>query len=79
MECMKYSKIRLNLTFAALNLTFTRGQKAFPIFHADRASCGQLLFSVELAFVGRDEKRAPLKTPVWKARCSFDSLSPLAT
>ena len=36
MECMKYSKIRLNLTFAALNLTFTRGQKAFPVFHADR-------------------------------------------
>ena len=36
MECLEYSKIRLNLTFAALNLTFTRGQKAFPMFHADR-------------------------------------------
>ena len=67
MECLEFSKIRLNLTFAALNLTFTRGQKAFPIFHADRVSCGQLLFSVELAFVGRDEKRAPLKMPAWEA------------
>ena len=28
--------MRLNLTFAALNLTFTKGQKAFPVFHADR-------------------------------------------
>ena len=26
-----------------------------------------MLFSVEQAFVGRDEKRAPLKTPVWEA------------
>ena len=67
MECLEYFKIRLNLTFAALNLTFTRGQKAFPIFHADRVPCGQLLFSVELAFVGRDEKRAPLKMPAWEA------------
>ena len=29
-----------------------------------------MLFSVEQAFVGRDEKRAPLKTPAWEA-CSF--------
>ena len=27
-----------------------------------------MLFSVEQAFVGRDEKRAPLKTPAWQAR-----------
>ena len=27
-----------------------------------------MLFSVEQAFVGRDEKRASLKTPVWEAR-----------
>ena len=27
-----------------------------------------MLFSVEQAFVGRDEKRAPLKTPAWEAR-----------
>ena len=27
-----------------------------------------MLFSVEQAFVGRDERRAPLKTPVWEAR-----------
>ena len=26
-----------------------------------------MLFSVEQASVGRDEKRAPLKTPVWEA------------
>ena len=27
-----------------------------------------MLFSVEQAIVGRDEKRAPLKTPAWVAR-----------
>ena len=27
-----------------------------------------MLFSGEQAFVGRDEKRAPLKTPAWEAR-----------
>ena len=26
-----------------------------------------MLFSVEQAFVGKDEKRAPLKTPAWEA------------
>ena len=26
-----------------------------------------MLFPVEQAFVGRDEKRAPLKTPAWEA------------
>ena len=26
-----------------------------------------MLFSVEQAFVGRDEKRAPLKAPAWEA------------
>ena len=26
-----------------------------------------MLFSVEQAFVGRDEERAPLKTPAWEA------------
>ena len=26
-----------------------------------------MLFSVEQALVGRDEKRAPLKTPAWEA------------
>ena len=25
-----------------------------------------MLFSVEQTFVGRDEKRAPLKTPAWE-------------
>ena len=45
MQCMEYSKIWLNLIFAALNLTFIRGQKAFPVFNADRViirlPCGQ--------------------------------------
>ena len=27
-----------------------------------------MLFSVEQAFVGRDEIQAPLKTPAWEAR-----------
>ena len=27
-----------------------------------------MLFSVEQAFVGTDEKRAPLKTPAWEAK-----------
>ena len=78
MQRITYSKIWLNLTFAALNLTFIRGQKAFPVFHAERviirlpygegestmwlAKYGKgMLFSVEQAFVGRDERRAPLK------------------
>ena len=26
-----------------------------------------MLFSAEQAFLGRDEKRAPLKTPAWEA------------
>ena len=26
-----------------------------------------MLFPAEQAFVGRDEKRAPLKTPAWEA------------
>ena len=33
---MEYSKIWLNLTFAALSVTFIRGYKAFLVFHADR-------------------------------------------
>ena len=40
-----YSKIWLNLTFAAPSLTFIRGHKAFPVFHADGViiglPCGQ--------------------------------------
>ena len=44
-KCVQYSKIWLNLIFAAVNLTFIRGQKAFPVFRADqeiiRLPCGQ--------------------------------------
>ena len=34
-----------------------------------------MLSSVEQAFVGRDEKRAPLKTPAWEAttKCNCSS------
>ena len=31
-----------------------------------------MLFSVEQAFVGRDENRAPVKTPVWEASSPHD-------
>ena len=31
-----------------------------------------MLSLLEQAFVGRDEKRAPLKTPAWEARLLFD-------
>ena len=34
-----------------------------------------MLFSVEQAFVGRDEKRAPLKTPAWEANKEFEDAS----
>ena len=33
-----------------------------------------MLFSVEQAFVGRDEKRAPLKTPAWEANIDPEKL-----
>ena len=35
-----YCTIRLNLTFAALSLTFISGHKAFQVFHADRKNIG---------------------------------------
>ena len=31
-----------------------------------------MLFPAEQAFVGRDEKRAPLKMPAWEANSPFD-------
>ena len=31
-----------------------------------------MLFSAEQAFVGRDEKRAPLKTPAWETNSKID-------
>ena len=61
MQCMEHSKIWLNLIFAALNLTFIRGQKAFPVFHADRViirlPCGQGQLS-----------------RIWKVQCDWLSL-----
>ena len=40
MQCTEYSKIWLNLTFAAPSLTFIRDHKAFPVSHADRVIIG---------------------------------------
>ena len=61
MKCKEYSKIWLNLIFAALNLTFIRGQKAFPVFNADRViirlPCGQGQLS-----------------RIWKVQCDWLSL-----
>ena len=45
MQCTEYSKIWLNLTLAALSLTFIGGHKVFPVLKADqvivRLPCGQ--------------------------------------
>ena len=38
-----------------------------------------MLFSVEQAFVGRDEKLAPLKTPAWEAIQHCDMKLPTFT
>ena len=35
----------------------------------------EMLFSVEQAFVGREEIRAPLKTPAWEANQEFEDAS----
>ena len=56
MKCMEYSKILLNL-----NLRFIRGQKVFPVIHADRViirlPCGQGQLS-----------------RIWKVQCDWLSL-----
>ena len=61
MKCMEYSKILLNLIFAALNLRFIRGQKVFPVIHADRViirlPCGQGQLS-----------------RIWKVQCDWLSI-----
>ena len=62
MKCMEYSKILLNLIFAALNLRFIRGQKVFPVIHADqviiiRLPCGQGQLS-----------------RIWKVQCDWLSI-----
>ena len=36
------------------------------------------MFSVEQAFVGRDEKRASLKTPVWEASFRADGMKEMS-
>ena len=61
MKCMEYSKILLNLIFAALNLRFIRGQKVFPVIPADRViirlPCGQGQLS-----------------RIWKVQCDWLSM-----
>ena len=61
MQCMEYSKIRLNLIFTALNLKFIRSHKAFPVLLADRViirlPCGQGQLS-----------------RIWKVRCDWLSM-----
>ena len=37
-----------------------------------------MMFSVEQAFVGRDEKRAPLKTPTWEASFRADGMKEMS-
>ena len=61
MQCTEYSKFWRNLAIAALNLTFIGGQKAFPVFNADRViirlPCGQGQLS-----------------RIWKVQCDWLSL-----
>ena len=61
MQCTEYSEFWLKLIFAALNLTFIAGQKAFPVFNADRViirlPCGQGQLS-----------------RIWKVQCDWLSL-----
>ena len=61
MKCMEYSKILLNLIFAALNLRFIRGQKVFLVIPADRViirlPCGQGQLS-----------------RIWKVQCDWLSI-----
>ena len=61
MQCTEYSEFWLKLIFAALNLTFIAGQKAFPVFNADwviiRLPCGQGQLS-----------------RIWKVQCDWLSL-----
>ena len=56
---MEYSKIWLNLIFAALNITFIRGQKAFPVFHAYRVIISYPAVKVNLV------------SRIWKVQCDW--------
>ena len=61
MQCLEYSEIRLNLIFAAQNLTFIRGKKYFPVFHADRVI-------IKLPYGQGQLSR------IWKVQCDWLSL-----
>ena len=61
MQYKEYCKIWLNLTFAALSLTFIRGHKAFLVFRADRV------------IIGSPCGQGQLST-IWKVQCDWLSL-----
>ena len=61
MQCKEYSKIWLHLTFVALSLSFTKGRKAFPVFHTDRV------------FIGLPCGQGQLSR-IWKVQCYWLSM-----
>ena len=61
MQCTEYSKIWLHLTFVALSLSFTKGHKAFPVFHTDRV------------FIGLPCGQGQLSR-IWKVQCYWLSM-----
>ena len=83
MQCTEYSKIWLNVNFCCSKIfpsvscrssnyrVTLRSRSTFQNLESIMwlAKPGKgMLFSVEQAFVGRDERRAPLKTPALEAR-----------
>ena len=58
---MEYFNIGLKLTFAALNLTFIRGQKAFSVFHANQV-------------IVRLPSGQGQLSRIWRVQCDWQSL-----
>ena len=56
---------RFSLVFNLSTLYFTTVDWSLTM--QKKNSGNEMLFLVEQAFVGRDEKRNPLKTPLWEA------------
>ena len=56
---------RFSLVFNLSTLYFTTVDWSLTM--QKKNSGKEMLFLVEQAFVGRDEKRNPLKTPLWEA------------
>ena len=57
---------RFSLVFNLSTLYFTTVDWSLTT-QKKKNSGKEMLFLVEQAFVGRDEKRTPLKTPLWEA------------